>query len=138
MVTIIGHLAAGLVIARVVHNPAVAVVAGVASHAAMDYALPEYRGWPPARHWPWWLWQAVGSIVLLSRGWPWALWGIAGVMLPDLLDGAYSLLQPQAWQRGQLLCRWHRAGTEWTKRDMGWASTILMEALLIWWGCWGE
>lgn len=132
--TVIGHIAAGLIVARHIRSPAVACVVGIGSHAAMDYLLPEFRGWPPRRHWPWWLWQAVGSIILLCRGWPWAIWGIAGSVLPDLVDGAYSLLRPQAWQTGRLLCPWHRAGAEWIKRDMSPALTLAVEALLIWRG----
>jgi len=132
--TLIGHIAAGIAIAGAVRNPAAACTVGVASHAAMDYLLPEYRGWPPSRHWPWWAWQAAGSIILLRMGWPWALWGIIGAVLPDLVDGAYSLWRPQAWQSGRLLCPWHRAGAEWIKRDMSPALTLAVEALLIWRG----
>ena len=129
--TAIGHIAAGVIIARHAGSPATALIVGIASHAAMDYLLPEFRGWPIKQHWPWWTWQAVGSIILLCRGWPWALWGIAGAVLPDLVDGAYSLLQPQAWQRGTLICPWHRAGAEIWKRDMSWPLTFAVEAILI-------
>ncbi len=132
--TAIGHIAAGLIIARHVRSPATALIAGIASHAAMDYLLPEVRGWPIKQHWPWWLWQAAGSIALLCRGWPWATWAIIGSVLPDLVDGAYSLLRPEAWQSGRLLCPWHRAGAEWIKRDMSPALTLAVEALLIWRG----
>lgn len=132
--TAIGHIAAGLIIARHVRSPAAAVAVGMGSHAAMDYMLPEFRGWPPGRYWPWWLWQAAGGIALLCRGWPWALWGIAGSVLPDLVDGAYSLLRPEAWQSGNLICPWHRAGAEIWQRDMSWALTLVVEAPLIWWG----
>lgn len=129
--TAIGHVAAGLIVARRVRSPAAALVVGVASHAAMDYLLPESRGWPPGRYWPWWLWQAVGTIALLCRGWPWALWGVLGAVLPDLVDGVYSILLPQAWQSGKLLCPWHRAGAEIWKRDMSWALTLAVEALFM-------
>ena len=132
--TSVGHIAMGLIIARHTGSPGTALVAGIASHAVMDYLLPEFRGWPPQHFWPWWLWQVVGGIMLLCRGWPWALRGVFGVVLPDLVDGVYSLLQPEAWQKGELICPWHRAGVGWTQHDMGWASTILVEALLIWWG----
>ena len=130
--TAVGHIAVGLIVARHTGSQAAAFAVGIGSHAVMDWLLPEFRGWPPRRYWPWWLWQAVGSIILLCRGWPWAIWGIAGSVLPDLVDGAYSLLRPQAWQTGRLLCPWHRAGAEWCKRDMGWALTIIVEALLTW------
>lgn len=132
--TLVGHLAAGLALAKVAGNPAAAVTAGIVSHAVMDYALPEFRGWPPGRYWPWWLWQVAASIVLLCRGWPWALWAIAGAVLPDLVDGVYSLRRPQAWQQGGLLCPWHRAGAELFKQGMSWVLTLAAEALLIWWG----
>lgn len=131
--TAVGHIAAGMIIAR--HcSPGLAFAAGILSHAAMDYLLPEFRGWPIKQHWPWWLWQAAGSIALLCRGWPWATWAIIGSVLPDLVDGAYSLLRPEAWQSGRLLCPWHRAGAEWIKRDMSPALTLAVEALLIWRG----
>lgn len=126
--TAIGHIAAGLAIAHAAQSPAAAVAMGILSHAAMDYALPEYRGWPPLRHWPWWLWQAAGSVALLCRGWPWAAWGVLGAMLPDLVDGVYSLIRPQAWQSGELLCPWHRARKQ---QDMLWPLTFAVEAIFI-------
>ena len=42
--TAIGHIAAGLIIARHAGSPATALAVGIVSHAAMDYLLPEYRG----------------------------------------------------------------------------------------------
>lgn len=39
--TLLGHIAVGI------------AIAGMVSHAAMDYLLFEYRVWPFARYWPW-------------------------------------------------------------------------------------
>ena len=128
--TLIGHIAAGAVISKVA-PPAVSFGLGVASHAVMDYTLQEYRGWPLLKHWPWWVWQCICSIILLYHfGLSWAL---LGAVVPDIIDGVYSLINPQAWHRGDLLCPWHRAGAEIWKRDMSWASTFAVEALLMWW-----
>lgn len=129
--TLIGHIAAGIITSKVTNSPAAAVVAGSMSHAAMDYALPEFRGWPPPKYLPWWAWQVIGSILLLRCGWSWALWGVLGAVLPDLVDGIYSLVNPQAWQRGALICPWHRAGAEIFDRDMSWPLTFAVEAILI-------
>ncbi len=124
--TLIGHIAAGVICSKA--SPAVAFISGVGSHAAMDYLLPEYRGWPPSRNKLWWAWQATGSALFLYYTMPWALWGIIGAVLPDIIDGVYALINPQAWQKGTLLCPWHRARTQ---RDMTWAMTLALELLLI-------
>lgn len=123
--TLIGHIAAGAAISKVA-PPAVSFGLGMASHAVMDYTLQEYRGWPPLKHWPWWAWQGICSITLLYRfGLSWAL---LGAVVPDIIDGVYSLINPQAWHRGDLLCPWHRASNS---KDLSWPLTLMWEAILI-------
>jgi hypothetical protein len=131
--TAAGHIAAGLIIDQ--HCPPdLALWAGIASHAAMDMLLPEYRPWPPGDNIAIIAWEAVASYVLLREAYKREeRAGVLGQLAPDIVDGVYSLLNPAAWQTGKLLCPWHRAGAEIWKRDMSWASTFAVEALLMWW-----
>ena len=129
--TAVGHIAAGLIID--LHCPPdLALGAGIASHAAMDMLLPEYRPWPPCDNLPILAREAVASYVLLrevckreERA------GVLGQLAPDIVDGVYSLLNPPAWQSGRLLCPWHRAGAEIFAKDMSWPLTFAVEAVLI-------
>ena len=55
-----GRIAAGMLIDQ--HCPPdLALGAGIASHAAMDMLLPEYRPWPPEANIPILAWEAVAS-----------------------------------------------------------------------------
>lgn len=128
--TAIGHIAAGIICSKA--TPAVAFTTGVGSHIAMDCLLPEYRAYPLSDNKTWWAWQVMGCLVLLYHSWPWALWGIIGAVMPDVIDGAYALIRPQAWQKGSLLCPWHRTGSGLFKRDMSPIVTLAVELLLIW------
>ena len=112
--------------------PGLAFGAGVLSHAAMDMLLPEYRPWPPCDNLPILAWEAAASYVLLREAYKREeRAGALGQLAPDIVDGIYSLLNPQAWQRGALICPWHWAGAELFKRDMGWPLTFAVEAILI-------
>ncbi|HHT27223.1 MAG TPA: hypothetical protein GXZ82_08275 [Firmicutes bacterium] len=35
--------------------------------------------------------------------------GVLGALAPDIIDGVYAYLNPQAWQKGELILPWHRA-----------------------------
>ena len=37
--------------------------------------------------------------------------GVLGAVSPDIIDGVYSYLHPEKWQKGELLFPFHRAGT---------------------------
>ena len=131
--TAVGHIAAGLIIDQHL-PPHLAFYAGITSHAAMDMLLPEYRPWPPGDNIAIIAWETVASYVLLREAYKREeRAGVLGRLAPDIVDGVYSLLNPAAWQTGKLLCPWHRAGAEIWKRDMSWASTFAVEALLMWW-----
>mgnify|MGYP001163399722 FL=1 len=127
--TAAGHIAVGMLIDQ--HCPSeLAFGAGMLGHAAMDYLLPKYRPWPPGDNIPIIAWEAVASYVLLREAYKREeKAGVLGQLAPDVVDGVYSLLNPQAWQRGTLICPWHRAGI--FKRDMSWALTFAVEAILI-------
>ena len=61
-----GRIAAGLLIDQ--HcQPDLALGAGIASHAAMDMLLPEYRPWPPGDNIAIIAWETVASYVLLRE-----------------------------------------------------------------------
>jgi hypothetical protein len=38
--------------------------------------------------------------------------GVLGALAPDIIDGVYAYLNPQAWQKGDLLLPWHRPSKE--------------------------
>ena len=46
--------------------------------------------------------------------------GVLGQLAPDVVDGVYSLLNPQAWHRAEIF-----------GRDMSWPLTFAVEAILI-------
>ena len=129
--TAAGHIAAGMLIDQ--HcPPELAFGAGVLGHAAMDMLLPEYRPWTLCDNIPIIAWEAVASCVLLREAYKREeKAGVLGQLAPDVVDGIYSLLNPQARQRGALICPWHRAGAEIFDRDMSWPLTFAVEAILI-------
>jgi hypothetical protein len=129
--TPIGHIAAGIAVSKAT-SPAVMFMTGVGSHAVMDYVLPEYRAYPPSDNKARWAWQVAGCLALFRYSWPRAWLGIFGALLPDIIDGAHASICPQAWQRGALLCPWHKAGSGFFKRDMSLSMTLAVEMLFIW------
>lgn len=121
--------------------PAVDLVAGMVSHAFLDELVDE-----PVINWTdpgelrrnglWIAWQIVGALAVmyLSRSW----WGMLGGVLPDLIDGARSLVNRSAWMRGQHLFWFHRHSPDkaWRKPWPGWlvfvAELGMMAVLLLW------
>lgn len=126
--TIVGHIAAGRIIGQQVESPLAAFLLAVAGHAAMDMALPEYMMWPIGSNLALLLWEGLASVGLLRGMSETELAGVLGQLAPDIVDGIYSLLNPGAWQRGELICPWHRARKQ---NNMSWPLTFAVEAILI-------
>jgi len=60
---------------------------------------------------------------------------IIGAVIPDVIDGIYSLINPSAWYTGQLICPWHNASYNrmpWHVNLMSmWATTLLSAGLIF-------
>ncbi len=129
---------------RKTSNVVVAFTLGVASHAVMDTVEPDYTvNWFGATQWgvtaPFLLFQAGGTIFVLrsvfaeSRGnrreLSLRMAAIAGGIIPDIIDGVYSVLNPHAWYAGKLLLPWHNL--TWQVNPMSiWATSALTLVVL--------
>lgn len=112
---------------------------GILSHAIMDMAEPDFTvNWfnplELRKATPFLGFQAGGILFLLrntlreSQGRPGALQlrlaAITGAVIPDIIDGIYSILHPQAWYSGRLLFPWHI--NTWQVNPMSmWATTCI-------------
>lgn len=118
---VIGRLAADSE-NRSVNSLASVFSLGVLSHAIMDMCEPDFTvNWfnptELQKATPFLAFQTGGISFLLrntfreTRGNPRALKlrlaAIAGAVIPDIVDGIYAVLNPQAWYSGRLLCPWH-------------------------------
>lgn len=135
--TAIGHVAAASLFRG---HPALRIAWGFVSHAALDYAVDEYRPkrlhlTDPRTWWAhgWWLsWQCLAIVLfwVLTRD-PMAI--VYG-MLPDLIEAVYIKIKVRqgdnVWMSGKLLFPWHRAGRKFLVR-LGQLDTILFEAVLL-------
>ena len=130
---------------RKTSNIVVAFTLGVASHALMDTAEPDYTvNWFGATQWgvtaPFLLFQTGGiilvlrSVLLESRGnrreFRLRMAAIIGGIIPDIIDGVYSVLNPHAWYAGQLLLPWHNRTWQVNPMSM-WATSALTLVVLI-------
>ncbi len=127
------------------NNLATVFMLGVISHAVMDISEPDYTiNWFNRAELisalPF-LTLQVGGIGLVmentvreSRSCPRTLMlrmaGILGAVIPDFIDGIYSILNPHAWYSGQLLCPWHIRTWQVNLMSM-WGTSILTGALAL-------
>ena len=131
--TALGHIATASLVRG---HPILRIAWGFASHALLDYNVPEYR--PKDLHltnyrtWfhPWLLLQVVGCLffALITGDW----WAVVYGLLPDAIEAVYVKLKmltgDNVWMTGKLLFPWHRAkhATEWTSNQ-----TVLLELTLL-------
>ncbi|MDI6872108.1 MAG: hypothetical protein QME79_12345 [Bacillota bacterium] len=94
-------------------TPARAFFVGVATHALLDATVQE-------RVWDWTSAEAnrgnLGAVfseaVLLCLAYSRPMtraqrWAVVGALLPDVIDGLWSLSNPAAWEAGLLIIPWH-------------------------------
>lgn len=130
---------------RVHNNLGTAFALGVLSHAVLDMSEPDYTvNWfsPTAltSSTPFLGFQFAGvglAFKMLgknTRDNPRALMirtaAISGAVIPDIIDGIYSVLNPNAWYSGQLLFPWHVATYQVNPMSM-WSTTLLSAMLLL-------
>lgn len=78
-----------------------AVALGFVTHVILDLLINEFKGWPPARFWSWYVTQVIAVTVLIVLSPSLAVWAIIGGLLPDLIDGVYGfVINRDAWMRG--------------------------------------
>ncbi len=125
-------------------NVGTAFTLGVVSHALMDVSEPDYTvNWFDFYH----LGQAapflglqVGGFVFVMRmvfaetrndprAFRLRMAAIIGAVIPDIIDGIYSVLNPHAWYSGQLLLPWHNRTWQVNPMSM-WATSALTLLLL--------
>ncbi|MGE5623678.1 MAG: hypothetical protein ACM3UP_01480 [Methanocella sp.] len=107
------HVLAAEMIADDSMTPARAFFVGVASHALLDATVEE-------RVWDWtsrdaWRRNAgavfsEAALLTLAYSRPMTRaqkWAVVGALLPDVIDGLYSLRNPSAWEAGLLIVPWH-------------------------------
>jgi len=130
---------------RKMGNLGSAFALGVASHAVMDLAEPDYTvNWFDSYY----LGQAapflgfqVGGIVFVlrmvfaetrgnPRGFRLRMAAIVGAVIPDVIDGVYAIFNPHAWYSGQLLFPWHNRTWQVNPMSM-WATSALTLLLLV-------
>lgn len=115
---------------------------GVLSHAIMDMAEPDFTvNWfnplELRRATPFLGFQAGGILFILrntfkeTRGDSHALKlrlaAIIGAVIPDIIDGIYSIINPTAWYTGRLLCPWHI--NTWQKNPMSMLATATISSV---------
>lgn len=130
------HVAAGRLIGHYSRTPAEAFVLGFLSHGFLDTFIqdPVIDWQTPAaleRETPFLTAEALLTLVMLrgmnAREW----WGVIGSVAPDIIDGLYSVAEPRAWLRGELLMPWHRGYGIPTQLMSETASTNLSIALTL-------
>ena len=135
--TLVGHAAAA---ALVQGHPLLRLAWGFVSHAALDYAVDEYR--PKAvhltspktwrSHWRWMAGQVLGLVLLVWLTGDY--WCILYGALPDIIEAVYITIRKRqgddVWMSGKLLFPWHRAGRTFLLR-LTTKSTVVFGALLI-------
>lgn len=127
-----------------INNPGSVFALAVMSHAVMDVSEPDYTvNWFNAMALreaaPFLGIQSVGLGFVLgvfvrnTRNNPRAFWlrltGIVGAVIPDVIDGVYAVLNPQAWYAGRLLFPWHTL--TWQVNVMSMWSTSLLSLILL-------
>ncbi len=127
-----------------ISNVGAAFALGMASHAIMDISEPDFTvNWFDAQQLrlatPFLGFQIGGIMFVLRtmfaetrgdpRGLSLRLAAIIGTVIPDVIDGIYSILNPHAWYAGQLLFPWHVRTWQVNPMSM-WATTALTAAVL--------
>jgi hypothetical protein len=122
----LGEIAAQLYKNQQLHPAIPAALAGFASHALLDRVdadyTPDWTAWvdnPDAlkADLPYIAAQLVGAASevysLTQEDDPTTRWarvaGVVGAVLPDIIDGIYSVVNPEAWKKGDLLLPFHDA-----------------------------
>ncbi len=115
---------------------------GVLSHAIMDMAEPDFTvNWfnplELKKSSPFLGFQTGGILFVLrntfkeTRGDSHALKlrlaAIMGAVIPDIIDGIYSIINPTAWYSGRLLCPWHI--NTWQKNPMSMLATAAISSV---------
>ncbi len=129
---------------RALNNPGTVFALAVMSHAVMDVSEPDYTvNWFNAMALkeaaPFLGIQSVGigfvlaTFVRNTQDNPRAFWlrltGIVGAVIPDVIDGVYAVLNPQAWYAGRMLLPWHTL--TWQVNVMSMWSTSLLSVILL-------
>jgi hypothetical protein len=123
---------------------------GVISHALMDMAEPDYTvNWfnqaQLGNASPFLALQGGGTFFVLKTmlhstkknhlARKLRIAAIIGAVIPDVIDGIYSLINPSAWYTGQLICPWHNANFNkmpWHINLMSmWATTLLSAGFIF-------
>ncbi|MFW6270445.1 MAG: hypothetical protein ACOC4G_10220, partial [Bacillota bacterium] len=47
------------------------------------------------------------------------LFSLMGAIIPDIIDGSYSLINPEAWYNGNLIFFWHRSNGNFYAQTIG-------------------
>lgn len=120
-------------------NTATAFTLGVVSHAVMDIAEPDFTvNWFDSYQLgvaaPFLGFQVGGIFFVLrmvfaetrgdSRAFRLRMAAIIGAVIPDVIDGIYAVLNPQAWFAGQLIFPWHTRTWQVNPMSM-WATSAL-------------
>lgn len=125
-------------------NLGTAFALGVASHAVMDMAEPDFTvNWFNIQQLgtalPFLGIQVSGIAFVLRmavsetkgdrRGLQLRIAAIVGSVAPDVVDGVYAVLNPHAWYAGTLLLPWHNL--TWQVNPMSWWATTALSLLLL-------
>ncbi|MFW5998939.1 MAG: hypothetical protein ACOCP5_04215 [Halanaerobiaceae bacterium] len=128
------------------NNRAIAFITGFLSHIVLDYIDNEFVvNWfniPQLRlAIPFLIFQLLFVIIIIhtiyynsrkrvSRYSHLRICFIIGAVIPDIIDGIYTLFSPQAWYTGTLLFPWHRIGDK-TGDPMSMYNTILISSIFV-------
>ncbi|MFO7941421.1 MAG: hypothetical protein R6U92_02050 [Bacillota bacterium] len=117
---------------------------GVASHALMDLAEPDFTvNWFDSQQLgiaaPFLGFQIAGILFVLrvmrketrndSRAFRLRVAAIIGGVIPDVIDGIYTIFNPHAWYAGRLLCPWHN--NTWQINPMSMWATMSLTLLAM-------
>ncbi len=127
-----------------ISNVGSAFALGVVSHAVMDMVEPDYTvNWFDSYQLglaaPFLTFQTGGMIFVIRtmlsetrgdpRGFRLRIAAIIGSVIPDIIDGIYSLMNPHAWFAGRLLFPWHNRTWQVNPMSM-WATSALTLVVL--------
>lgn len=131
----------------IINNPFTAFSFGFASHALLDNLENDF-----VVNWfniselryalPFVMFQIIAAIILVwifiynnrrysSKYTTMRISAVVGAIIPDIIDGFYSILNPAAWYEGQLLFPWHSIDVGAQDKIMSMHITMIITVIFI-------
>ncbi|MFO7815929.1 MAG: hypothetical protein R6V14_09445 [Halanaerobiales bacterium] len=131
----------------VINNPFTAFSLGFASHALLDNLENDFVvNWfniSRLRYaFPFLMFQIIAAIILIwifiynnkkysSKYTILRICAVVGAIIPDIIDGVYSIVNPAAWYEGKLLFPWHSIDAGAQDKIMSMHMTMIITVVFI-------